>query len=200
MPFFSRLFGRSTADAEIERLYVALVKQARREAFYTRLAVPDTLDGRFELIALHVHLAIRALGRGDRSQALFDRFFFDMDRSLREMGVGDLSVGKRVKKMVAAYYGRARAYDAALVADEAEALEDALRRNVYGTASPPPGAAEALSAYFAAADRALTELPRPIACESISVALATVDPASGEDGTPPFRGSASAKPESGVEP
>src|SRR5262249_18572993 len=123
----------------IERLYGAVVAQARRPAFYLRFGVPDTLDGRFDMIALHVFLVMRRLkaeGEEGRalSQALANRFFADLDRSLREMGVGDLGVGRRVKVMAKAFYGRIAAYEAGLNSGDT-ALGEALKRNLYGTVS-----------------------------------------------------------------
>jgi cytochrome b pre-mRNA-processing protein 3 len=138
MSWLSRLFGRKAEAAAAERLYTAIVLQARQPAFYREGQVPDSLDGRFELVALHAFLAMRRLraegGAGTRlAQCLFDRMFVDMDESLREIGVGDLGVGRRVKTMAKAFYGRAAAYEAALSDPAAEPLEQALARNLYGT-------------------------------------------------------------------
>jgi cytochrome b pre-mRNA-processing protein 3 len=117
-------------------LYALAVEQARRPEFYSRLGVPDTLDGRFEMIALHVFLLLHRLKqRGEApalAQALFDLMFQDMDQNLREIGVGDLSVGKRVKTMAKALYGRCAAYEAGLAEGDA-GLAAALRRNLFGT-------------------------------------------------------------------
>lgn len=144
---------RRTPDARpaAAAIYDAIVAQARRPAFYAALGVPDTLDGRFELIALHVFLVLRRL-KGEAaargvSQALADRLFEDLDRSLREMGAGDLGVGRRVKTMARATYGRIAAYDAGLSAGD-EALSAALKRNLYGTAAPPPEALAAVESYL----------------------------------------------------
>ncbi|NQW09302.1 MAG: hypothetical protein HQ481_05380 [Alphaproteobacteria bacterium] len=141
---FERLFkGRNTKHAAAA-LYDSVVQQARRPELYTLLGVPDTIDGRFDVLVLHVHLILRRL-RGDGAsmtgfaQALFDALFFDMDRTLRAMGVGDMSVGKRVKDMIRAYYGRAAAYDAALQVDDDALLLDALGRNVFAGAPGPDG-------------------------------------------------------------
>jgi cytochrome b pre-mRNA-processing protein 3 len=126
-------------EAAARGLYEAAVAQARREVFYLSHGVPDSLDGRFEMISLHVILILRRLksesGEGARElgQALFDLMFADMDRSLREMGVGDLGVAKRVKAMAQAFYGRLAAYDAALAEEGGTALAEALRRNLLGT-------------------------------------------------------------------
>jgi len=142
---FSRFFRQSAAPSPAEALYLALVRQARQPAFYAGLGVPDSLDGRFDMVALHMALLLlrlKAEGAAGEAlaQALFDIMFADMDRSLREMGVGDLGVGKRVKDMAAALYGRAAAYETGLQGADAM-LEAAVARNLYGTAAPSPGAA-----------------------------------------------------------
>jgi cytochrome b pre-mRNA-processing protein 3 len=139
-------------DHDAQQLYALLVQQARAPAFYAALGVPDSLDGRFEMVALHVFVALRRLkqaGRDALAQALFDAMFADMDRSLREIGVGDLSVGKRVKEMARALYGRIAAYEAGLAASDDALLIEALVRNLYGTVAPPPAdAAAALARYL----------------------------------------------------
>ena len=117
-------------------LYGAAVAAARDTYFYTELAVPDTVDGRFDMVGLHAYLLIRRLRHlpppgPDMAQAVFDVMFDDMDVSLREMGVGDLSVGKKVKAMWEAFHGRAAAYETALAADDPTALAAALARNVW---------------------------------------------------------------------
>jgi cytochrome b pre-mRNA-processing protein 3 len=133
------LFGRKRDRETAQRLYASIVEQARLPAFYERFGVPDSLDGRFEMISLHAFLTLHRLKEEKSresqalSQAVFDLLFADMDRSLREMGVGDLGVGKRVKKMAEAFYGRLAAYDAALESGDASRLAAALRRNLYGT-------------------------------------------------------------------
>ena len=100
--------------------------------FYADWGVPDTLDGRFDMISLHTFLVLDRLKgvEQDFRQALVDELFADMDRSLREMGVGDLSVGKKVRKMAEVFYGRVAAYDKAL-AGPPDALESAIARNVF---------------------------------------------------------------------
>jgi cytochrome b pre-mRNA-processing protein 3 len=134
-----RLFGRAPEKIAAHTAYIAIVAQAREPAFYAVHGVPDTLDGRFELIALHAFLVLHRL-RSEASaqrfgQALFDVLFADMDRALREMGTGDLSVGKQVKRMATGFYGRVTAYQAGL-AGESD-LSDALRRNLFGTTEAP---------------------------------------------------------------
>lgn len=134
------LLGRDTAGDVALGLYSSAVVQARRPDLYIDYAVPDSLDGRFDMISLHVFLLLRRLGAEGTaaqplSQALADLMFDDMDQSLREMGVGDMGVGKRVRRMAEAFYGRVAAYDAAL-SDEPAALESALVRNVYRGDAP----------------------------------------------------------------
>ena len=146
---FKRLFGSREWEAPARSLYESLVAQARRADFYRDLGVPDTVDGRFELVALHGYLLLRRLrsmpeGAG-LAQALFDVIFADMDAALREMGAGDLGVGKRVKVMAKGFYGRMAAYDAGL-AGEAP-LAEALRRNLYGTVAPSQAALTAMETY-----------------------------------------------------
>jgi cytochrome b pre-mRNA-processing protein 3 len=130
-------------------LYNAAVTAAREPWFYRVLGVPDTLDGRFDLIALHAFLVIHRLqdapDQGPAlAQAVFDAMFRDMDDNLREIGVSDLSVGKRMRAMWEALHGRANAYAAALKSPDGSALEHALARNVWRD-SPPPGAAGSLA-------------------------------------------------------
>ena len=130
----ARFLGRTKRRAQANRLYEACVEQAREPAFYASLGVPDTLDGRFDMIGVHVFLLLRRLkAEGEKGEAfaqtVFDAMFADMDRSLREMGVGDMGIGKRVRAMGKAFMGRIMAYDKALEGDEP--LEDALARNLY---------------------------------------------------------------------
>ena len=151
-------FGRRDAQDEVaQRLYRRAVEQARQPVFYRDLAVPDTVDGRFDLIVLHVILVLRRLeAAGQDTGALRRRLqevlFDDMDRALREMGVGDLSVGKQVKKMAEAFFGRLDAYGQALgAAAEDAVLADAVRRNVYRGAAPSDQVVDRLATYVEAA-------------------------------------------------
>jgi cytochrome b pre-mRNA-processing protein 3 len=130
-------------------LYTAAVAAAREPFLYRTLGVADTLDGRFDLVCLYTFLLVRRLRREAEpgpalAQAVFDAMFSDMDVTLREMGVGDLSVGRRVRAMWEAFNGRAHAYDAALAAADAPALEAALIRNVWRGMPPPEGSAASL--------------------------------------------------------
>ncbi|MBM3600362.1 MAG: ubiquinol-cytochrome C chaperone [Alphaproteobacteria bacterium] len=132
-------FSRPAEEAAAVALYRAAVAQARQPGFYTSLGVPDTVDGRFEMVALHAFLVLHRLkGEGEAGQrlgqAVFDAMFADMDHNLREMGAGDLGVGPRVKTMAKAFYGRIAAYEAGLAQGDVE-LRAALRRNVFRTRS-----------------------------------------------------------------
>ena len=121
---------------------------ARHPAFYAQWNVPDTLDGRFDMIALHTFLVLDRL-KGEAEafrQALVDELFRDMDRSLREMGVGDLGVGKRVRKMAEVLYGRIAAYDKALSAPD-DALVQAIERNIFAGQPDAMGATH-LASYM----------------------------------------------------
>jgi cytochrome b pre-mRNA-processing protein 3 len=141
----TKLFERKPEPAQV--LYNSVVAAARQPKFYTDLGVADTLDGRFDMIALHMFLVLDRLRNEETEsgrQALVDIFFQDMDRSLREMGVGDLSVGKKVRKMAEVFYGRVDAYRKSIEAGE-EALAAAFARNIYADAGPEPAAG--LAAY-----------------------------------------------------
>lgn len=186
--FFAKLFGRTTNLDGVHGLYEAAVMQAREPVFYRDFTVPDTLEGRFEMIAFHVFLILRRLKRdagqsvegalsvdhderspdlgsdlgSELGQALFDLMFADMDRNLREMGAGDLGVGRRVKAMAAAFYGRIKAYDTGLAAGES-ALSMAIARNVFNETDPAldssSKAAMVLARYMAECVVVLENLP-----------------------------------------
>jgi cytochrome b pre-mRNA-processing protein 3 len=133
---FEKLFRRGPGRIAGEKLYQAAIDQARQVAFYADLAAPDTVEGRFELYTLHVVLLLHRLkGQGavaaETSQALFDAYVQALDDALREMGVGDLSVGKKMRKLGEAFYGRAKAYQAALEAGDRAALAALIGRTVY---------------------------------------------------------------------
>jgi cytochrome b pre-mRNA-processing protein 3 len=153
---FRRLLRSARPDRGIaQALYGASVAQARKPAFYRDFGVPDTVAGRFEMILLHAVLLFRRLeASGERGlalrQELFDTFFQDMDRSLREMGVGDLSVPRRIRKMAESAYGRLAAYGVGLEAGE-PALAEALARNVFAGVTAPAGALP-LAAYMRRAE------------------------------------------------
>jgi cytochrome b pre-mRNA-processing protein 3 len=140
-------------------LYAAIVAAARHPRFYQNMGVADTLDGRFEMIVLHLFLALNRLkaeGVEELRQNLTDEFFNDMDGSLRELGVSDVTVGKKVRKLAESYYGRVLAYDRARV--QPQLLEETVNRNIYpGGASPD--CAIAMVQYIKAATQTLSALP-----------------------------------------
>lgn len=153
------LFRKDPRRTAIATLYKRIATASRETGLFAALHIPDTLEGRFESLSLHMILALRAL-RGlpapadEVAKDLTDAFFRDMDASLREMGVGDTVVPKRMKKIAAAFYGRAHSYDGPLdTADEA-GLAEALGRNAYGGDAP----AGPLARYALAADRGLRAL------------------------------------------
>jgi len=144
----------------IEAIYGMIVTQAREPLFYRDLGVSDTVNGRFDLLILHLWMVLRRLrpmeGGEGLAQALFDRFCADMDANLREMGVGDLTVPKRMQAFGEAFYGRAAAYDLAIdlaLTDGAEPLAQALCKNILNGAQIDN--ARRLAAYAGAAIAAL---------------------------------------------
>ncbi len=150
------IFSRKKHEAKAaEALYDICFSQARHPGFYRDFGVPDTIDGRFELLLLHEFMLIeRLLSCADKkqaqkiSQALFDETFVDMEQSLREAGIGDMGVPKRQRRMMLAFNGRMHAYKDALEAKGAEALEEALERNLYGTVeTPAAGDIQAMAFY-----------------------------------------------------
>jgi cytochrome b pre-mRNA-processing protein 3 len=126
------------------------VAQARLPSFYRDYEIADTVNGRFDLIVLHLVLMLRRLRQNPAldalGQALFDRFCADMDHNLREMGISDLKVPRQMRRVGEAFYGRAQAYDAALEAPGNSALESVLTRNLYGE-TPAAGSITRLAAY-----------------------------------------------------
>jgi cytochrome b pre-mRNA-processing protein 3 len=154
---FARLFGHSPEKIAAAAIHRAAVDQARLVPFYADHGVPDTLDGRFEMIILHVFLVLhrlRGIAEAQKfGQTLYDVLFSDMDRALREMGTGDLSVGKQVKRMAEGFAGRIKAYRDGLAG--AADLEEALRRNLYGTVTPSAADLAFMAAYVRRQDAAL---------------------------------------------
>ena len=137
---FTYFKQRRLRSEKARSLYQAAEAQARLPAFYSEYGVPDTVDGRFELISLHCFILMRRLkasGEEKLSQALFDAFFKTMDKSLREMGVGDLGVPKHMKRMMQGFNGRANHYEQALRSHNNQLLYEAVTRNVYGTIENP---------------------------------------------------------------
>ena len=156
-----------TIQDKAAALFSGAVEQARNPLFYERFGVSDTVEGRFELVALHVFLVMRALKGGGRkarlvSEALVEHTFRSMDDAMRELGVGDLSVGRKMRKLAEHFYGRVSVYDASLAKGAApEAFVEAVSRNIYETfnaSDAPTLAAYSRVAAAAVADAELQEL------------------------------------------
>ena len=132
-----RLFrSDGVLDGIASDIYGAIVARARTPAIYADLGVPDTVAGRFEMVALHMVVAMERFGSGthrerDIGQRVFELFCTDMDQTLREFGVGDAVMGKRMKKMARGFYGRSAAYTQALTTDDRDQLAAVLGRNIY---------------------------------------------------------------------
>jgi cytochrome b pre-mRNA-processing protein 3 len=160
----TRLFRPSPAKASGERLYAGAVTQARSPAFYRAMGVPDRIDARFELYTVHVVLLVHRLGgQGEQaavtSQALFDSYLSALDDTLRELGVGDLSVSKKIRPLAEAAYGRVKAYGEALAAEpDRPALASLIARTVFGDAEATEKAAP-LVEYVVTAHQALAAQP-----------------------------------------
>ncbi|HEY0107768.1 MAG TPA: ubiquinol-cytochrome C chaperone family protein [Rhizomicrobium sp.] len=149
----------------VQALYAALTAAARQPVFFRAYGVADTVDGRFDMVALHAWLALRwlkAAGRADLAQGLSDAIFVAFDEALRDLGNGDMGMGPRMKKLGNAFAGRLHVYEAA--GDEA-ALADAILRNVYRGAADRQAAAAALARYAQAAAGRLK------ACDPLGAAL-----------------------------
>ncbi len=129
------LFRKNSATDAVYGVYNAIVAQSRQPVFYAEWGVPDTVTGRFDMISLHMALVFRRMRGGEQtrnfSQAVFDLFFKDMDRSLREMGVGDLGVPKRIQKMGNLFFGLLAAINEAMDRGDREALALVLSRNLF---------------------------------------------------------------------
>jgi len=154
-------FRRKPHRAEATAIYNRLAIQSRAPAFYRDLGVPDTLDGRFDMAVLHAFLLMHRLQNESSgpaiNQAIFDAMFEHFDLTLREMGVQDLGVGRRIKQMADAFNGRTAAYRQALAAGDEGALAGALRRNIYGQAAPSPAQIDQLVAYVVGANLSLAD-------------------------------------------
>lgn len=156
-------FGQQPNRHVTDALYEAIVAAARQPHFYSAWDVPDMPLGRYEMLCLHMFLVLeRARGHqgrlADVAQELTDEFFKDVDHSLRELGIGDISVPKRMKKLARMFYGRAEAYRAAVAAGDRPALVQALARNIQPQQAEWPQA-EALAAYVVEALKLLAEQP-----------------------------------------
>ena len=154
------LFRKSVAPGAVDEAYRSIVAQSRQPKFYAEWGVPDTVTGRFDMVSLHLALFLRRLNgepaARDFTQALVDLFFSDMDRSIRELGVTDLGVPKKIKTMGNVFYGLATALGTALDSGAPANVEAVLVRNVYGV--DHPGAAQ-LRAYLLGESARLALLP-----------------------------------------
>ncbi|MEQ8664362.1 MAG: ubiquinol-cytochrome C chaperone family protein [Rhodospirillales bacterium] len=144
-------------------LYRSIVAQSRLPIFYDSYGVADTPDGRYDLVALHAFLVMRRLKSGGEdaivlSQALHDLMFADMDQNLREMGIGDHGMPKRMKKLAEGFRGRIMSYDMGLDATEPQEIESALRRNLYRKTEPSDATVGKMARYMRLQDAHLAEI------------------------------------------
>ena len=164
MLFLKRLFQTPRFGAEARALYRQIAERSRRPVLFTLYGVPDTVDGRFEMLCLHAYAVFHGLkGKGadaeTLSQAVYDAMFTDLDGALRELGAADLGVGKRIKAMTEALNGRIQAYDR-----DAE-LEQAIRRNVYRTATPSDEQVRWMASYLRVIRAAMAGAPFQAICD-----------------------------------
>ncbi len=133
--FINRFFSKGRQQKLATNVFKIIVAQSRKKTFYLHLGIPDTLDGRFELIVLHTFLVVRCLKdakyKKNFGRDIMTRLFDDFDLSLRELGVGDMGMGKKIKIMADSFYGRCKAYEEGLNQGDNQ-LEDAIIRNIYG--------------------------------------------------------------------
>jgi cytochrome b pre-mRNA-processing protein 3 len=163
---FSKLFkSRPIFDEAVQSLYIESVKQSRQTDFYLNLEVADTVEGRFDMIILHMFIIMRRLKAESEktekfSQALFDLLFMDMDQNLRELGVGDMGLARRVPKMAEAFYGRIKAYEEGLgITDDQDAmLKSALDRNLYRNTTVSEESLSAMAHYLRSEINALDNI------------------------------------------
>ena len=164
LPWIKRTLGFNRGP-DPQPVADAVFHASRSPRFFTDLGVPDTFDGRFETLALHLHLLLVRLRKEGDDGAAFSQGVFDLvtnhfDEALREIGVGDMSVGKRAKAMTRGLYGRISAYNAGFNAETPDEMKDALRRNLYGTVEQPEDDwIEAVVAYQNAAAAHLAGMP-----------------------------------------
>lgn len=158
---WKKLLGYRAKDDSPYLLYRQLVNQARCPVFYMDFGVPDTVEGRFEMVALHAVLTMRRLKNANPEarafgQRVFDVMFDDMDQAMREMGVSDLRVGDKIRALAEAYFGRIAAYEDGLTATDNALLYEVVARNVYGEASASQAQIAAMARYMRACDTFLS--------------------------------------------
>lgn len=131
------------------QLCAELIEQSRAPEFFTRLGVPDTLDGRFDLVALHAWVVLESIGNeASLGQALIDEIFLNFDEALREIGTGDAGMNRRRKTLAGMFYGRLQAYRTTTTREE---LAAAIQRNIYRGAEERSAEASALATYASGA-------------------------------------------------
>jgi len=169
------LFGKKNNNtAIVERQYGLLTAAARRPVLYAELGVPDTVMGRFEMLSSVLILYFRrtrASGRTGQeiAQEIVDAFFEDVDHSIRELGVGDVAIPKRMKKLAGMFYGRLETYSAALESRDAVALTEALRRNLHPEPAVSEVSMQELATYLLQAEAVLA------ACDETLVEAGMLD-------------------------
>lgn len=162
------LFKRKSGNAAIvERQYALLTSAARQPYLYTDLDVPDTVMGRFEMLSAVLILYFRRTRASARpgqeiAQEIIDAFFEDVDHSIRELGVGDAGVPKKMKKLAGMYYGRLESYAAALEAKDTAALAAALKRNFHPEGGDATPSMEALAAYLLTVEAQLADIAEEV--------------------------------------
>ncbi|HEY8950065.1 MAG TPA: ubiquinol-cytochrome C chaperone family protein [Rhizomicrobium sp.] len=153
-----KAFLKSRNDRSLgAEICTAIGTRARNPVFFAELGVPDSIDGRFDLVVLHAWLVLerlQELGMKDVSQGVVNSLFASFDESLRELGVGDIGIGHRVKKMADAFYGRLSAYSEA---NDSAALKNAIVRNVYRGQAGHDAQSDALAHYATSARTLLSD-------------------------------------------
>ena len=172
---FGFLIRKRANRVMIKDLYGALVERARDPALFTDFEMADNFEGRFEALTLFAVLTTRRLKAmpapaPELAQDLIDHVFAQFDYALREMGVGDITVPKRMKTMASAFLGRASAYDQALLSGDSAALSAAILRNVYGSEEEKRDVATCLAALSHSFDQALSEIPMAAMADTIKSA------------------------------
>lgn len=176
------LFSRRRNNRRIlDRQYAALTAAARQPAFYDGFGVPDTPMGRLEMLSLVMILFFRrtrfsGVSGQELAQEVIDAFFQDIDHSIRELGVGDQGVPKRMKKLAGRYFGRLETYAAALDAGDATALAAALQRNIHPDVDNPPPM-DALADWALTAEKALAVQSEDEIAAGLATMPAAVSPA-----------------------
>lgn len=158
------LFRNREREAQISRLYDQILAQARHPAFFTEGRVPDTVEGRTDMMLLHLFLFLHRLKDEtgeihELARGVCDRFFAEFDRALREMGVGDLTVPKKMRKVADIYTGCSAAYGKAIMSGDPDELPEAVLRNIYGRSEDRRHQAQALAHHIRRATAALAAAP-----------------------------------------